>query len=83
MPASRMPLAMASLPRRSTRLPGASCSSVFESGKTFVSGWVEDCVSPRVLHIGFGGKVAKADEVLETESVIKRVSDIGSLARFG
>jgi hypothetical protein len=43
------------------------------SGKEFLSTTVEDCVSLRVLHIGFGEKNAKADGECGTESIIKRV----------
>jgi hypothetical protein len=52
------------------------------SGKEFLTGLIEDCVSPRALHIGFGGKDGKADEKKETESIIKRALDMSNLTGF-
>jgi hypothetical protein len=48
---------MASLPSRSTRFPGLSCSKTFESGNKLLLRLVENPHSLKLSHIAFGEKI--------------------------
>jgi hypothetical protein len=60
IPASRIPLAMASLPSRRTRFPGLSFNNTCKSGNKLLLGLIENVHSFIPSHITFGCSKQKA-----------------------
>ena len=73
MPASIIPLAMASLPSRRTRFPGLSCNNKRKSGNKLLLGFIEKFHSFILSHITFGCSKQKA--IFEPKELLKRISD--------